>query len=143
MKKLLLIGALLAPALANAETVLVQQAKGHQCIGDRFPISAPMEVLYVDRACQLPLAQAKNLRAYHLNVAASNQPNRKSPGVDMKGCWGKLLGNSYVVVLEDGSQTTAPPNAYVTASLAGDGIATVTKSPNQDTAHARAMGMCP
>jgi len=143
MKRLMLIGALLIPALANAETVFVQQAKGHQCVGDKFPISAPMEVLYADRECKLPLVHAKDMRAYQVNIRASNEPSRKHPAVAMDGCWGRLAGNSYVVVREDGSQETMPPNAYVTASLSGDGTATVTKSPNQGTAFAQAMEMCP
>lgn len=143
MKKMLLIGALLASALANAETVLVQQAKGHQCVGDKFPINKPMEVLFKERSCKLPLSQAKDMREYVFRTGAVEQDGRViNPPMAMRGCWGSYLDGSYLIVLSDGSQRVSPPNAYVTASLDG-GTATVTLSPNQGTRFAQAMEMCP
>jgi len=136
MRKLILIGMLIAPAMASAEIVYVQTAKGHQCVGDKFPIAAPQEVLYQDRQCDLPLAHAKDLRAYTFVSGAG-------PALALKGCWGKHLDGSYLVVRQDGSESFAPPNAYVTADLAKSGTATVTASPNQGSRYAQAVGMCP
>lgn len=134
MRKFLLIGALLAPALASAETVYVQTAKGHQCVGDKFQIGAAQEVLYRERACELPLAHAKDLRAYSFKSVAG-------PALELKGCWGNRLDGSFIVVRQDGSQSYAPPNAYVSAKLNGS-YAVVTDSPNQGSRYAKAVGMC-
>ncbi|MGY2438551.1 hypothetical protein [Pseudomonas sp. SDO52101_S400] len=143
MRKLFLIGALVLPAIANAEVVYVQTAKGHQCVGDRFPITAPLEVLYRDRKCDLPLAHAKDMRAYFFSDSGSTSANTKRPALSLKGCWGTHLDGSYVIVRQDGSQSYAPPNAYVTADLAKEGLSTVTASPNQGSRYAKAMEMCP
>lgn len=136
MRKLILVVALVLPAIASAEVVYVQTAKGHQCVGDKFPITTPQEVLYGDRQCDLPLVHAKDMRAYSFKSGAG-------PALALKGCWGKHLDGSYVVVRQDGSQNYAPPNAYVTAELSNSGTAIVTKSPNQGTPYAKAMEMCP
>lgn len=143
MRKLILVVALTFPVTASAEVVYVQTSKGHQCIGDKFPISVPMEVLYRDRPCKLPIVHAKDMRAYHLSIEGSDLPGKKNPSVSMEGCWGNTLDGSYMVIREDGSQDRMPPNAYVSASLGRDGMATVVKSPNQGTAFAKAMEMCP
>lgn len=143
MKKLFLIGVLMLPAVASAEVVYVQTAKGHQCVGDKFPITAPLEVLYESRQCDLPLAHAKEMRAYQFADKGSHSGQTKRPALAVNGCWGKRLDGSYVVVRQDGSQTLAPPNAYVTANLSKDGMATVTASPNQGSRYAQAMEMCP
>lgn len=143
MRKLILVAALMLPAIASAEVVYVQTGKGHQCVGDKFPITAPMEVLYKDRACKLPIVHAKDMRAYHLEIKGSDLPGKKNPAVSMAGCWGSTLDGSYIVIREDGSTDKMPPNAYVSASLGRDEVATVFKSPNQGTAFAKAMEMCP
>lgn len=143
MKRLILIGALFVPALANAELVYVQAGEGHQCAGDKFPITAPMEVLYQDRSCELPLLNAKDMRAYGLHVSRSNEPSRKNPGANLRGCWGKTIEGSYYVIREDGSQNTFPPNSLASASLLKTGMAIVIKNPNQDTAYSKALGVCP
>lgn len=136
MRRLFLIGVLVAPVMASAEVVYVQTAKGHQCVGDKFPITAPQEVLYQERKCELPLVHAKDMRAYSFKSGAG-------PALALKGCWGKHLDGSYIVVAQDGSESVAPPNAYVTADLAKNGAATVTASPNQGSRYAQAVGMCP
>lgn len=143
MRKLILVAALMLPAIASAEVVYVQTAKGHQCVGDKFPITAPLEVLYGDRQCDLPLAHAKDMRAYAFSDKGAATGSSKRPALETKGCWGKRLDGSYVVVRQDGSQNFAPPNAYVTASLDQSGTATVTASPNQGSRYAQAMQMCP
>lgn len=143
MRKLILVAALMLPAIASAEVVYVQTGKGHQCVGDKFPITAPMEVLYEDRQCSLPLAHAKEMRAYQFTDKGSNTEGTKRPALSVNGCWGKRLDGSYVIVRQNGSQNVAPPNAYVTASLSKDGLATVTTSPNQGSRYAQAMEMCP
>lgn len=139
MKKVVLIGLLLMPGLASAELVYVQTAKGHQCSGDKFPITEPAEVLYNDRKCDLPLALADSLRAYTLTIPGSGT----RAAITQRGCWGKTLNGSYMIITQDGGQRTAPPNAYVSASLLTGGVATVIKSQNQGTPYAKATGMCP
>ncbi|WP_371355598.1 hypothetical protein ACA087_00810 [Pseudomonas chlororaphis] len=143
MRKLFLIGVLMLPTIASAEVVHVQTAKGHQCVGDKFPITKPIEVLYKDRKCDLPLVHAKDMRAYLFSDSGSASGNLKRPVLSLKGCWGTHLDGSYVIVRQDGSQSYAPPNAYVTANLSENGTATVTASPNQGSRYAQAMGMCP
>ncbi|MDD2056620.1 hypothetical protein NPS58_04055 [Pseudomonas putida] len=134
MKKVVLMSALmLFAASAMAEQVLVTQGKGHQCRGDKFDISQPIEVLYPERACELPLADKSGWMAYRF----------QGPRLQQNGCFGRALDGSYVIVREDSVRTTASSNAYVMAKLSSNGKATVLASPNQDTPHAKAIEMCP
>lgn len=133
MKKLIAIGLTTLAASASAEVLYVQTAKGHQCVGDRFQINAPMEVLYQDRKCDLPLVHAKDMRAYIF----------RAKDTLMRGCWGKTLDGTYVIVDQNGTVNNSASNAYVTAKTVNNSEAVVTASPNQGTAYAKAMEMCP
>lgn len=133
MKKLIAVGLAIWAGAASAEMLYVQAAKGHQCVGDRFQINAPMEVLYQDRKCDLPLVHAKDMRAYLF----------RAKDTVMRGCWGKTLDGTYVIVDQNGTVSNSASNAYVTAKTVSGSEAVVTVSPNQGTAYAKAMEMCP
>ncbi|MCY1299199.1 hypothetical protein D9M70_487190 [compost metagenome] len=134
MKKAVLMGImLLAANPAPAEKVLGSQGKGHQCQGDSFSISQPIEVLYPERDCKLPLANKDGLFAYQFQGDRSQMP----------GCFGRQLDGTYTIIRKDNILTTSAANSYVMAELGKDGKAEVLSSPNQDTAYGRAMGMCP
>jgi hypothetical protein len=86
MKKLVLIAAVLAPALATAEEAYVYPFAGMQVgqtVNNPFPT-----ILYLKKKCELPLAHAKDMRAY-----------ASYSGVWDIGCWGKDIdGNAIIVV---------------------------------------------
>lgn len=134
MKKAFLMGVLLVAATpALAEKILVSQGKGHQCRGDSFSVSQPIEVLYPERDCKLPLANKAGLFAYQF------QGDR----IQMAGCFGRQLDGTYTIIRKDNTLTTSSANSYVMAELGKDGQAKVLSSPNQDTPYGKAMGMCP
>ncbi len=93
MKKLVLIAAVLAPALAAAEEAYVYPFAGMavgQTVDNPFPT-----ILYLKKKCELPLAHAKDMRAY-----ASYR------GVWDIGCWGKDIdGNAVIVVPQMGTKS--------------------------------------
>lgn len=134
MRKMVFAAALaVAWTALGSELLYVQTAKGHQCVGDEFPIDNPMEVLFQSRKCDLPLAHADDMRAYVMRAG----------GQVLRGCWGKTLDGSYVIVSQSGNVSRSASNAYVTAKTISDSTAVVTASPNQGTPWAQAMGMCP
>ncbi|MWK54693.1 hypothetical protein GO594_01765 [Pseudomonas otitidis] len=129
----LLIISIVLSASANAEELLVYPAKGHQCAGDIFSVESPIEVLYLERACELPIVHAKNMRNYIF----------QSGNTRIKGCWGKLLNGNYLLINQDGTQELRPANAYSQATTISAKEAKITYSPNQGSAWAKAMEMCP
>lgn len=133
-RKCFVVGVLmLASMQAMAEQVLVTQGKGHQCRGDQFTITSPIEVLYPERECKLPLANKNGWMAYRF----------QGDKVQRDGCFAKQLDGSYTIIREDNTHQVTPSNGYVMARLSTDGKATVLASPNQDTPYAKAMAMCP
>ncbi|WP_011298558.1 hypothetical protein [Cupriavidus necator] len=86
MKKLVLIAALAAATAASAEEAYVYPFGGMkvgETVNNPFPT-----ILYLQKKCELPLVNAKDMRAY-----ASYR------GVWDVGCWGKDIdGNAIIVV---------------------------------------------
>lgn len=86
MKKLVLIAALAVSTGAIADEAYVYRFAGMQVgqtVNNPFPT-----ILYLQKKCELPLAHAKDMRAY-----ASYR------GVWDIGCWGKDIdGNAIIVV---------------------------------------------
>ncbi|MDH0638186.1 hypothetical protein N5D52_14660 [Pseudomonas sp. GD03860] len=118
MKKILLSGLMLIAGAASAETVLVEPGDGHKFVGDRFDARTVNQVLYEDRACKLPIVNAKDMREYSTKLIA----------IQMKACWGRLLGGGLIIVFEDGDTRTGYENAYVTTTIDKNGNGVVTKS---------------
>lgn len=116
--RMLAASLLIAACPAMAETVLVEPGDGHQYVGDRFDARTVNQVLYEDRACKLPITNAKDMREY----------STKSIAIQMKACWGRLLGGGLVIVFEDGATRTGYENAYVTTRIDKNGNGVVTNS---------------
>jgi hypothetical protein len=115
---MLFVGMLLAAGAANAETVLVEPGDGHRYVGDKFDARSVNQVLYVDRPCKLPLVNAKDMREYSTKLIA----------IQMKACWGRLIGGGLVIVYEDGATNTGYEDAYVSTTIDKSGNGVVTKS---------------
>ncbi|MDG9784632.1 hypothetical protein [Metapseudomonas otitidis] len=133
MKKMLLMGLLLASGSATAETVLVRFGIGQHCVGDTFQMFEPVETLFNDRKCELPLAHGNDMRAYVLRTKT----------VALKGCWGQLMSGDYLIVDQTGNQQTVPHQAYMQATTNSDGTAKITSSPIKTPEWAKAAGYCP
>ncbi len=118
MKMMVFAGIMLAVGTASAETVLVEPGDGHKYVGDKFDARSVNQVLYADRSCKLPLVNAKDMREYSTKLIA----------IQMKACWGRLLGGGLIIVFEDGATMNGQENAYVSTSIDKNGSGVVMQS---------------
>ena len=107
MKKLVLIAAMLAPALATAEEAYVYPFAGMQVgqtVNNPFPT-----ILYLDKKCDLPLVHTKDMRAY-----ASYR------GIWEIGCWGKDINGNAVIIVPQMPPDSIPLSVLPLADVQAD-----------------------
>lgn len=132
LKKLIIfLVAISVYGCASSEKIRVNVDKGHQCSGDIFPLDSPAEILFLERSCELPLANSDHMKAYSF----------RSKSTVINGCWEKNPDGSYLIVDQQGQQSTRPLWSYVDATLITPTTAKITFSPLPLTSFGK--GMCP
>jgi len=108
MKKLVLIAALATAGAAHAEDALIYPFNGMK-VGETVENPFPT-VLYLQKKCDLPLANAKDMRAY-----ASYR------GVWDIGCWGQTIDGQALIVVPHLSTQSIPLSVLAKADVQKDG----------------------
>ena len=104
MKKLLLTAALLAPLAAIADDAYVYPFAGMKVgvtVDNQFPT-----ILYTAQKCDLPLANAQNMRRYE-----------SYRGVWDIGCWGETIGGDAVIIVPKMPTKSIPLNTLARADV--------------------------
>lgn len=114
----------LVAGAASAEQVLVRADKGHQCVGDAFSLGDVPDVLFLERACELPVSRAAERHAYVSH----------SEGAEVRGCWRTLSDGNYSVIDDAGDQQLLNMDAYAEAETTSSSSARIVRSP---------VGACP
>jgi hypothetical protein len=109
----------LVAGVASAEQVLVRADKGHQCVGDAFLLGDVPDVLFLERACELPVSRAAERHAYV----------SRSEGAEVRGCWRTLSDGNYSVIDEAGGQQLLNMDAYAEAETTSSSSARIVRSP--------------
>ncbi|HHL4079948.1 hypothetical protein [Burkholderia sola] len=108
MKKLLLTAALLAPLAAVADDAYVYPFAGMKVgvtVENEFPT-----ILYTGKKCDLPLANAKNMRRYE-----------SYRGVWDVGCWGETIDGDAVIIVPTMPTKSMPLNVLARADVKRNG----------------------
>lgn len=108
MKKLVLIAALAATTASHAEDALIYPFNGMK-VGETVENPFPT-VLYLQKKCDLPLVNAKDMRAY-----ASYR------GVWDVGCWGQTIDGQALIVVPNLSPKSMPMTVLAKADVQKDG----------------------
>ncbi|WP_261526817.1 hypothetical protein [Burkholderia multivorans] len=111
MKKLLLVAALLTPLAAVADDAYVYPFAGMKVgatVQNEFPT-----ILYTGRKCDLPLANAKNMRRYE-----------SYRGVWDIGCWGVTIDDDAVIIVPQMPTKSMPLNVLARADVKRSGDTT-------------------
>lgn len=108
MKKLVLIAALAAATAAHAEDALIYPFNGMK-VGETIENPFPT-VLYLQKKCELPLVNAKDMRAY-----ASYR------GVWDIGCWGQTIDGQALVIVPNLPPNSMPLSVLAKADVQKDG----------------------
>lgn len=116
MKKLMLIAALLIPVAALAEEAYMTPA-GSGKVGETLRPQFPT-LLYVNRKCDLPLVNAKDMRRYESNLGQ----------LDV-GCWGQTIDGNALIVVPHRPPSSFALNTLMRVDVKADGTVTVKALP--------------
>ncbi|MNT44117.1 hypothetical protein D3C72_1806290 [compost metagenome] len=119
MKKLLFALLAISGAAGNvsAEEAYIYPA-GEMKVGQVVQLQFPT-VLYVNKKCGLPLADAAHMRLY-----------KSYRGVWDVGCWARTIDGDAVIVVPKMPTKTVPLDALVRADVQQDGTATIKALPS-------------
>ncbi|MFJ4349473.1 hypothetical protein ACIPZ5_01080 [Pseudomonas sp. NPDC089428] len=134
MKKMLMVGLLIASSAASAETMLVAPS-GSLCAGQTVAKDRFFKFLSPSQKCDLPIVNAEHMRAFR-DATPSNAVVKMAEG---KGCWGQTLGGDAIFIYDDGKTSTMPMAVFAEVNFDTYGKGTVISSESQR----RGLTKCP
>ena len=95
-------------------TAMVSMPTTNNCVGDTFKVwDRSSYVLYLRRACNMPIDSAKNMHYLELR---SGEPN-----YFFTGCWGRSLNGDVITLLSDETTNRLPSSLFVRSEISSDG----------------------